>query len=49
MDDFKMHAAQLGTDAKAAADAAAQGEDAFKAAFGAVGGDCGACHKKYRL
>ena len=49
MDDFKALAAKLVTDAKAAADAAAAGPDAFKTAFGAVGGDCGACHKKYRM
>ena len=48
MDDFKALAAKLNTDAKAAAAAAAEGLDAFKVAFGAVGGDCGACHKKYR-
>lgn len=49
MDDFKALAAKLVTDASAAADAAANGLDAFKTAFDAVGGDCGACHKKYRM
>jgi cytochrome c556 len=49
MDDFKALAAKLATDANAAADAAANGVDAFKTAFDAVGGDCGACHKKYRM
>ena len=49
MDDFKALAAKLGTDAGAAADAAAQGVDAFKTAFNTVGDDCGACHEKYRL
>jgi cytochrome c556 len=49
MDDFKALAAKLATDANAAADAAAGGLDAFKTAFGAVGGDCGACHKQYRM
>jgi cytochrome c556 len=49
MDDFKALAAKLGADATTAAGAAANGLDAFKEAFGAVGGDCGACHKKYRM
>ena len=49
MDDFKALAAKLVTDANAAADATANGLDAFKAAFDIVGGDCGACHKKYRM
>jgi cytochrome c556 len=49
MDDFKALAAKLGADATTAAGAAANGLDAFKEAFGTVGGDCGACHKKYRM
>jgi cytochrome c556 len=49
MDDFKALAAKLVTDAKAAETAAADGIDAFKAAFDTVGQDCGACHTKYRL
>ena len=49
MDDFKAHAAQLVADAKLAEAAAPQGLEAFQAAFDAVGGDCGACHQKYRL
>jgi cytochrome c556 len=48
MDDFKALAAQLATDAKAAATAAPNGVDAFKTAFFTVNGDCSACHKKYR-
>jgi cytochrome c556 len=48
MDDFKALAAKLGTDAKAAAAAAASGPQAFSAAFDTVGADCGGCHKKYR-
>ncbi len=49
MDDFKALAAKLGTDASAAAAAAANGQDAFKTALGPVGEDCSACHKKYRV
>ena len=49
MEDFKALAAKLGTDAGAAAAVARQGVDAFKVAFNTVGGDCGACHQKYRL
>jgi cytochrome c556 len=45
---FKAAAAKLETDAKAAAAAADQGLDAFKAAFNTVGEDCGGCHQKYR-
>jgi cytochrome c556 len=48
MDGFKAAAAKTVTDAKAAEMAAAQGLDAFKAALGAVGADCGACHEIYR-
>ncbi len=35
-------------DAKAAADSAAKGKDAFAEAFKAVGANCQACHEKYR-
>lgn len=48
MADFEAHATKLVTDAKAAAATAANGKEAFAAAFGAVGGDCGACHQLYR-
>jgi cytochrome c556 len=48
MDDFKALAAKLGTDAKAAADAAATSPDALAAAFNLVSQDCAACHRKYR-
>ena len=48
MDDLKALAAQLKIDAKAAADAAANGLDAFTAVFDAVDKDCAACHHKYR-
>jgi cytochrome c556 len=47
-DDFKAIAAKLTADAKAAADAAPNGADAFKTALGAVNGDCMSCHQKYR-
>lgn len=49
MDDFKARAEKLATDAKAAAEAAAGGLDAFKPAMGAVGQDCQGCHQVYRL
>jgi cytochrome c556 len=45
---FKAAGAKLETDAKAAAAAADQGVEAFKAAFNTVGADCQACHEKYR-
>ena len=45
---FKALSAKMVTDAKAAADAAAQGIDAFKKAMGPVGQNCQACHEKYR-
>ena len=48
-EEFKALAAKLATDAKAAAEAAGQGLGAFKTAFAAVGADCGACHKQFRL
>jgi cytochrome c556 len=49
MDDFKAHAQKLADDAKLAEAAAPNGLDAFKAAVGAVGQDCGSCHELYRL
>jgi len=49
MDDFKALAAQLVIDAKAAAEAANGGLDAFKVAFDAVNKDCFGCHQKYRV
>jgi cytochrome c556 len=47
-DDFKALAAKAGSDAKAAAEAAPNGVDAFKTAFSTLNGDCMACHRKYR-
>ena len=49
MDDFKALAAKTVTDSRAAAAAAPQGADAFKAAFAAVGGDCQSCHEQFRV
>ena len=49
MDGFKAKADQTIADANAAADAAAQGLDAFKTAFSVVGGDCGSCHQAFRI
>ncbi len=49
MEDFKAHAAKLAADAKIAEAAAPDGLDAFSAAAGAVGQDCGSCHELYRL
>lgn len=48
MDDFKAHADKLAADAKLAEAAAPNGLEAFKAAAGAVGDDCGSCHELYR-
>jgi len=48
-DDLKARFASLEADAKAIADAAPQGADAFKAAFAKLGGDCKGCHEKYKL
>jgi cytochrome c556 len=36
-------------DANAAADAAAQGVEAFKTAFNTVGGNCQSCHQEFRI
>jgi cytochrome c556 len=49
MEDFKAHAAKLAADAKVAEAAAPNGLDAFKAALGPVGQDCGSCHELYRV
>ncbi len=49
MEDFKAHAAKLAADAKVAEAAAPNGLDAFKAAVGPVGQDCGSCHELYRV
>ena len=48
-DDFKAHAAKLAADAKAAEAAAPNGAEALGAMLGAIGGDCQACHEKYRI
>ena len=48
MAGFEAAAAKLVADAKAAETAAADGLEAFKTAFGAVGADCGGCHEAYR-
>ena len=48
MDGFKAASAKIVADAKAAEAAASQGVEAFQAALGAVGADCGACHEAYR-
>jgi cytochrome c556 len=45
---FKALSAKMVVDAKAAAEAAAQGLEAFKKAMGPVGANCQACHEKYR-
>jgi cytochrome c556 len=45
---FRALAQKMTADAKAAADAAAKGKDAFAKAFVAVGENCQACHEKYR-
>src|SRR5207244_10187846 len=45
---FKALNLKMSADAKAAADAAAQGKDAFAKAFTAVGQNCQSCHEKYR-
>ncbi len=47
-DGFKAAAVTAVQAAKAAAAAAAESQDAFGAAFGAVGKACGGCHETYR-
>lgn len=49
MDAFKAANAKMIADANAAADAAAQGLDAFKTAFNTVGGNCQSCHQDFRI
>ena len=46
--DFDAKAMKLAADARAAAAATDQGEDAFKAAAGAMFGNCKGCHEVYR-
>ncbi len=46
--DFEAKALAMQTAAEAAANAADEGQEAFTAAFGAVGQSCGACHQVYR-
>jgi cytochrome c556 len=41
--------ADLNAAAQAVVAASAEGQEAFTAAFGALGGACGACHEAYRL
>lgn len=48
MDDVMAKTASLAERAAAAEQAAAGGQEAFVAAFGAVGQACGACHEIYR-
>ncbi len=47
--DFDAKGAAMAKDAEAASKAAAQGPDAFKAAFGAVAKNCKGCHEVYRI
>ena len=49
MADFESKGKALSTAADTAAAEAAKGPDAFKAAFGAVGGSCKSCHDAYLL
>lgn len=49
MAGFKAANDTFKADALAAADAAKNGEDAFKVAFGKLTQNCGGCHKVYRL
>jgi cytochrome c556 len=46
--DFEARAAKLATDAAAAAEAAGEGQEAFAAALGEAGSNCGGCHELYR-
>ena len=47
--DFEDKATVMATAAATAATEAAKGPDAFKAAWGAVGGTCKGCHEVYRI
>jgi len=49
MEKFKELAAKTVGDANAAAEAAAEGVEAFKAAFDVVGGNCQSCHEDFRV
>jgi cytochrome c556 len=48
MAGFEAASQKTVADARAAEAAASQGVEAFQAALGAVGADCGACHETYR-
>ena len=48
MADFKARFQKLGADAKKA-EASVTDLVSFKTAFGAIGKDCGGCHKEYRI
>jgi cytochrome c556 len=47
--DFEDKGAKLVSDAATAQKAAANGADAFKAAFGDLTKNCGGCHQPYRI
>jgi cytochrome c556 len=49
MDDFKAHAAKLGSDADTLLAQLPANQAAVGAALGVLGKDCGACHQTYRL
>ena len=49
MDDFKAHAAKLGADADMLLAQLPADQAALGAAMGTLGGDCGGCHKLYRI
>jgi cytochrome c556 len=49
MDDFKAHAAKLGSDADALLAQLPADQAAVGAALQKLGQDCGACHQTYRL
>jgi cytochrome c556 len=49
MDDFKAHAAKLGSDADALLAQLPADKAAVGAALETLGSDCGACHKLYRI
>ena len=48
MDDVKARFQKLGADAKKA-EASVTDLASFKTAFGAIGKDCGGCHREYRI